>query len=62
MVKGDTVRILMHQMRISTNYVSSVMLRPKGWKSEKLSREVCMSRIKIMPKVGPNTKKDKSYA
>jgi hypothetical protein len=29
----DTIPILMNQMRISTNKVSSVMLRPKSWKS-----------------------------
>jgi hypothetical protein len=34
--KVHTIPILMHQMRISTNHVSSVMLRPKIWKSEML--------------------------
>jgi hypothetical protein len=29
LVKTNTIPILMHQMRISTNQVSSVMLRPK---------------------------------
>jgi hypothetical protein len=31
----------MHQMRISTNQVSSVVLRPKSWKSEKKNWENC---------------------
>jgi hypothetical protein len=34
--KINTIPILMHQMRISTNQVSSVVLRPKKLKSEKL--------------------------
>jgi hypothetical protein len=33
--KANTLPILMHQMRISTTKVSSVVLRPeKSWKSE----------------------------
>jgi hypothetical protein len=34
--KTNTIQIFMHQMRISTNQVSSVVLRPKKLKSEKL--------------------------
>jgi hypothetical protein len=33
--KTNTIPILMHHMRISTNEVSSVVLSPKSWKSEK---------------------------
>jgi hypothetical protein len=33
--KTNTIPILMHQMRISTNQVSSVVLRPKSLKTEK---------------------------
>jgi hypothetical protein len=33
--KINTIQILMHQMGISTNQVSSVVLRPQSWKSEK---------------------------
>jgi hypothetical protein len=34
-IKTNTLPILMHHMRISTNEVSSVVLSPKSWKSEK---------------------------
>ena len=33
--KTNTIPILMHHMHISTNEVSSVVLSPKSWKSEK---------------------------
>jgi hypothetical protein len=36
-IKKNIIPILMHQMHISTNHVSLVMLRPKSWKSEKKS-------------------------
>jgi hypothetical protein len=34
--KTNTIPILMHQMRISTNQVSSVMLKSKKLKSQKM--------------------------
>jgi hypothetical protein len=38
--KANTLPILMHQMRISTTKVSSVVLRPKkSWKSENSGKE-----------------------
>jgi hypothetical protein len=38
--KANTLPILMHQMRISTTKVSSVVLRPeKSWKSENSAKE-----------------------
>jgi hypothetical protein len=38
--KANTLPILMHQMRISTTKVSSVVLRPeKSWNSENSGKE-----------------------
>jgi hypothetical protein len=34
--KINTIPILMHQMRFSTNHASSAMLNPTDWKSEML--------------------------
>jgi hypothetical protein len=38
--KTNTIPILMHQMRISTNQVSSVVLRPKTLKIQKIVKTV----------------------
>jgi hypothetical protein len=42
--KTNTIPILMHQMRISTNKVSSVMLRPKEFDIGKKEWKNCESR------------------
>jgi hypothetical protein len=40
MCKTNTIPILMHQMRISTNQVSSVVLRPKNLEIRKIVKSV----------------------
>jgi hypothetical protein len=54
-VKTLTIPILMHQMRILTNYVSSVMLRPKTLENQNISKII--TRRKMKKKNPPLTKK-----
>jgi hypothetical protein len=57
--KTNTIPILMHQMRISTNQASSVVLRPKKLKSEKNVKTVKEPKQQILcHEIGPNLSKD----
>ena len=43
----------MHQMRISTNYVSSVMLKPKLWEIRNMKVKLCKSDQNSAKRLGP---------
>ena len=50
----------MHQMRISTNQVSSVVLRPKKLKSEKLQIVKEPKKQILCHEIEPNPSKDRA--
>jgi hypothetical protein len=60
--KTNTIPILMHQMRISTTKVSSVILRPKKLEIRKTLWTLYMSRKKqiLCHEIEPNLSKDRA--
>jgi hypothetical protein len=59
--KTNTIPILMHQMRISTNQVSSVVLRPKTLEIRKKSENCKRAKNQILcHEIEPNPSKDRA--
>jgi hypothetical protein len=57
--KTNTIPILMHQMRFSTNQVSSVVLRPKKLEIRKKNRKT-VKDPNTVPWIEPNQAKDRA--